>query len=93
MNETTNNGPDNYRPEWQDRLVEERKELLDKMIKLKNMIDDGVLKLSRKEWRMLECQYEAMRNYLQVLTDRCVFYNIISAADLGISYNANRYCY
>ena len=76
---------------WQERLVAERKELLDRTIKLKNMFDDGSRQLSRKEWRMLECQYEAMRSYLQVLTDRCVFYKIIPAGDLGISYSTERY--
>ena len=76
---------------WQERLIAERKELLDKTIKLKNMLDDGSKQLSRQEWHMLEYQYEAMRSYLQVLTDRCVFYKIIPAGDLGISYNTNRY--
>ena len=78
---------------WQERLIAERKELLDKTIKLKNMLDDGSKLLSRQEWHMLECQYEAMRSYLQVLTDRCVYYKIIPAGNINLSYNVNTYCY
>lgn len=76
---------------WQERLVAERKELLDRTIKLKNMLDDGSKPLSRKEWHMLECQYEHMRHYLQVLTDRCIYYDIIPSGDIGITYSMTCY--
>ena len=73
-------------PEWQVRLVEERKELLDRTIKLKNFMDSEEAKLNKKEWDMLYCQFYAMKGYLQHMTNRCVYYKLIPAGDLGLSY-------
>lgn len=72
--------------DFKTRLVEERKELLEKTIKLKNAIDDPEMKLNAHEWEMLRCQFGAMRDYLQALTERCVYYKLIPAGDLMLRY-------
>ncbi len=74
------------RPSWQDRLVEERSQLLYRTIQLKKHMDDPEAKHKRKEWEMLEAQFCFMKQYLQVLTDRCVYYGLIEAGDLGLHY-------
>lgn len=73
-------------PEWQLRLLQERKELLEKTIKLKKTFDNPDMKLNTTEWRMLRAQFGHMRDYLQALTDRCVYYGLISGGDLGLHY-------
>ena len=78
---------ENSLPEWQLRLIDERRDLLKKTIALKNAIDDkSGLKLTHKEWEMLANQYYYMREYLQALTDRCVYYGLIESGDLGLHY-------
>ena len=72
--------------EWKTRLIEERKDLLAKTIKLKKAFDNPALAMSNKEWEMLHEQFHAMRNYLQILTDRCIFYGLMESGDLGIHY-------
>ena len=72
--------------DFKTRLVEERKELLEKTIKLKNAIDDPEMKLNAQECEMLRCQFNAMRDYLQILTNRCVYYKLIPAGDLMLHY-------
>lgn len=72
---------------WQERLVEERKQLLERTISLKKTFDDPTMLLNETEWSMLRCQYGAMREYLQALTDRCIYYGLIEAGDLGLSYS------
>lgn len=72
--------------DWKTRLIEERKDLLEKTIKLKKAFDDPSLAMSHKEWEMLHEQFSAMKNYLQVLTDRCIFYGLMESGDLGIHY-------
>ncbi len=71
---------------WQDRLVEERSQLLYRTITLKKHLDDPEVKHNRMEWEMLQRQFCAMREYLQILTDRCVYYGLIEAGDLGLHY-------
>ena len=71
---------------WQSRLVDEREELLERTIKLKKFVDNPENKLSHHEWEMLSLQFGFMREYLQVLTDRCVYYGLIEAGDLGLHY-------
>ena len=72
--------------DWKLRLLNERTSLLSNTIKLKNAIDSPDMKLTCKEWDMLREQYHAMREYLQVLTDRCVYYGLIEHGDLGLHY-------
>lgn len=71
---------------WQIRLKEERTELLQRTIKLKKYMDSPNTKLNSKEWEMIRYQLNAMREYLQALTDRCVYYELIESGDLGIHY-------
>lgn len=71
---------------WKVRLLEERRELLARTIKLKKAFDNPEMKLSKREWDMLYYQYSCMREYLQILTDRCVYYGLIESGDLGIHY-------
>lgn len=74
-------------PDWQAKLVEERAELLKKTLALKNTLDDKKnLKLSNREWEMLRSQFCVMREYVQILTDRCVYYGLIEAGDLNLHY-------
>lgn len=68
------------------RLLEERRELLARTIKLKKAFENPEMKLSNREWEMLQSQYSYMREYLQVLTDRCVYHGLIEAGDIGIHY-------
>ena len=69
-------------PAWQERLKQERTELLEKTLKLKVFMDDPNTKLSKREWDMLQLQFSFMREYLQALTDRCVYYGLLEAAKL-----------
>lgn len=71
---------------WKVRLLEERRELLARTIKLKKALDNPEMKLSNREWEMLRAQFCFMRDYLQALTDRCVYYGLIESGDLGIHY-------
>ncbi len=71
---------------WQVRLRDERSEVLLRTIKLKKHMDDPEAKHNRTEWEMLQHQFCAMREYLQALTDRCVYYGLIESGDLGIHY-------
>lgn len=73
-------------PDWQQRLLEERKELLQRTIKLRKTIDNKDMKLNAYEWNLLHNQFGSMRDYLQVLTDRCVYYGLIESGDLGLHY-------
>lgn len=74
-------------PDWQERLIAERSELLEKTLKLKKTLDDkNGLKLTCREWDLLKQQFQSMKYYLQTLTTRCVYYGLIEAGDLGISY-------
>jgi len=73
--------------DWKTRLVEERKTLLEKTLKLKNTLEDRDTLLSAVEWDMLRHQYGAMREYLQALTDRCVYYELIDAGNLHLDYS------
>ena len=72
--------------EWKTRLIEERKDLLEKTIKLKKAFDNPALAMSNKEWEMLHEQFYTMSNYLQILTDRCIFYGLMESGDLDIHY-------
>lgn len=72
--------------DWQIRLREERTELLQRTIKLKKFIDSPNTKLNKNEWEMLMGQLQAMKEYLQALTDRCVYYELIESGDLRIHY-------
>lgn len=80
-------GRANTSSEWQARLVEERSELLTKVLNLKSTLNDEKVKLNCVEWEMLRCQFGAMREYLQALTDRCVYYNLIPSGDLHLDYS------
>lgn len=73
-------------PDWQQRLLEERKDLLEKTIKLKKTFSNPDMKLNEQEWRMLHSQFDSMKNYLQDLTDRCIYYGLIEAGNLNLHY-------
>ena len=74
-------------PEWQERLLEERKELMERTIKLGKFLDDPDAKLNHEEWKMLEAQYHHMKEYLQILTTRCVRYGLLEAINLYLDYS------
>ena len=78
---------------WLRELKQERADLLDKTLKLKIFMEDSDTKLNSMEWDMLRRQYGAMREYLQALTDRCVYHGLLESANLYLeypSYNAAR---
>lgn len=77
---------------FKDRLVEERKELLEKTLKLKEAIENPEMKLNSREWEMLHHQFHVMREYLQVLTDRCIYYGLIPAGNLNLDYSSRPCC-
>lgn len=72
--------------DWKVKLKEERAELLKKTLELKHFIDSPDAKLSWREWDMINNQFHSMRNYLQALTDRCIYYKIIEGGDLNLLY-------
>lgn len=74
-------------PEWQERLLEERKELMERTIKLNKFLNNPDTKLNGREWRMLEGQASCMRDYLQILTTRCVYYGLLDAVNLNLDYS------
>lgn len=71
---------------WLSRLKDERTELLERTLRLKAFMDDPNTKLSKREWDMLQRQFSFMRDYLQALTDRCVYYGLLEAANLYLEY-------
>lgn len=71
---------------WKERLIQERTELLNRTIKLKNHIDSPNNKHNNIEWEMLHKQFHMMKEYLQVLTDRCIYYELIPSEDLNLHY-------
>ena len=74
-------------PAWQERLLDERDELLQRAIALKKVFGNPEMKLNEQEWRLLHCQFDAMQRYLQVLTDRCIYYKLlVEPANLGLCY-------
>lgn len=73
-------------PDWQQRLLEERKEILQRTIKLRKAIDNPYMKLNSREWEMLHHQFGSIRAYLQTLTDSCVYYGLIESGDLDLHY-------
>lgn len=96
LREPDNREPDNREPVvecgpsipyWQQRLLEERDELFQRTIALKNTFSNPEMKLNEQEWQMLHRQYEHMRRYFQVLTDRCNYYKLlVEPANLDLCY-------
>lgn len=91
MQRKTTNTPENkvegtQFESWKLRLKDERTALLHKTLELKEAFDDPDFKLNHEEWSMLMQQFNIMREYLQVLTNRCKYYGIIQGGDLGIQY-------
>lgn len=74
-------------PELQEHLLEERKELMERTIKLGKFLTDPDAKLNHEEWKMLENQYFHMKEYLQILTTRCVYYGLLEAVNLHLDYS------
>lgn len=78
--------PTNKPEDWKVRMIEERDELLKRTIALQKAFDNPEFKLNSREWEMLRSQLCAMREYLQTLTDRCIYYKLIESADLSLRY-------
>lgn len=78
---------------WLRELKQERDELLQKTLKLKVFMEDPNSKLNKQEWDMIQRQFCYQRDYLQALTDRCVYYGILESANLHLEYPSyNVYC-
>lgn len=77
---------------WLSRLKDERTELLERTLRLKQHIEDPDSKHNKQEWEMLQSQFSFMRDYLQVLTDRCVYYGILESANLYLEYPSCKSC-
>lgn len=69
----------NCRPEWQTRLLDERKELKTRLDKIEAALCNNEMKLSYREWNLIEEQARAMRHYYNVLSERCCFYDLIES--------------
>lgn len=76
---------ENNIPEWKE-LLEERKCLLEKVGLLKKLLDNPKTKMNRNEWKMLDRQIDVMREYLNILTERCIYYNLIDNPFCKYSY-------
>ena len=55
---------------WEDRVIEERKELYNKMVALNEVLHDEDTKVPVNQLRLLEVQYSCMEGYLKVLNLR-----------------------
>lgn len=78
--------------DWQERLLDERKQLLERTLKLTRSFKNPDIKLSQHEWHMLHRQESAMREYLQALTDRCVYYGLLEEGSLHLEYPSYPVC-
>ena len=67
--------------DWQLRLNEERKELLERAKKLVAFIDNPESKVNYTEWELLKDQLTEMRQLLLVLTRRCKYYKLIDVSE------------
>lgn len=67
---------------WQERIVQERSELLYRLLKLNKFLENPENKLNLQEWNMLLDQYKGMQDYCRALTKRCKYYGLIECADL-----------
>lgn len=77
---------------WLSRLKDERTELLERTLRLKVHMDHPESLHNKQEWDMIQRQYYAMRDYLQALTDRCVYYGILESANLNLEYPSRPGC-
>lgn len=59
--------------EWQARVVEERNELVEKARKLVDFLRSEPL-LEQKDAELLNQQIQAMKFYIQTLTERTVYF-------------------
>ena len=65
-------------PDWQQRFVLEYKELLEKTIKLGNMLDnwDNLNFTPKCSKSLLSAQYNTMKAYLLILEERAIIEDI-----------------
>ena len=77
---------------WLIRLKDERTDLLERTLRLKQHMEDPDSKHNKQEWDMLQRQFSFMRDYLQALTDRCVYYGILESANLYLEYPSRPVC-
>ena len=65
-------------PDWQQRFVREYTELLEKTIKLGNMLDnwDNLNFTPKCSKPLLTAQYNTMRAYLSILDERAVIEDV-----------------
>lgn len=65
-------------PDWQQRFVLEYEELLEKTIKLGNMLDnwDNLNFTPKCSKSLLSAQYNTMRAYLSILEERAIIEDI-----------------
>ena len=65
-------------PDWQQRFVLEYKELLEKTIKLGNMLDnwDNLNFTPKCSKPLLTAQYNTMKAYLSILEERAVIEDV-----------------
>ena len=71
-------------PDWQQRMLEERLQLFDKISSINAVLEDPTKRLSNKEWVLLKKQRSAMMSYLLALNARCDYYSL-PYLDPGIS--------
>lgn len=69
--------------EWQQRLEDETLEVHNKLRKLKAAFLNSELKMSWKEWNLLQRQMEVMVDYLDILEERCQMYGLNIPSDLS----------
>lgn len=73
--------------DWQLRIKAEREELLERLKKLSAFCNDPNSKMNYREWQLLQDQLRAMRNYADIITCRCKYYELIEQE------NNDGFCY
>ena len=79
MDTTISNLPDWIKlPDWQQRFILEYKELLERTVKLGNMLDnwDNLNFTPKCSKLLLTAQYNTMRAYLSILEERAVIEDV-----------------
>lgn len=63
-------------PDWQQRMLEERLQLFDRISSINAFLEDPTKRLANKEWVLLKKQRSAMISYLFALNARCDYYHL-----------------
>ena len=80
----TTNAKEPVYPDWQQKMLEERLQLFDRIAAINTALEDPTKRLTNKEWVLLKKQRTAMMSYLLALNARCDYYHL-PQLDPGVS--------